>query len=69
MMKKIQKGKNKTRQSGSDIINYLRDKAEKDLEIRKEENNMKLIQEGRLGVSSKNQFQSFGQVINEESCI
>ena len=37
IMKRIQKNKNK-RQSGSDTINYLCEKAEKDLELKKEEN-------------------------------
>ena len=46
--------KKRTRQSGSETINYLRKKAENDLELKKEENNIKWIQEECLRVSSEN---------------
>ena len=44
MMNRIQKTK-RTRQSGSEAINYLRAKIKKDLELMKEENNIKSIHE------------------------
>ena len=60
------KKKKRTRQSGSETINYLRERAEKDLELKKEENNIKQVQEERLTVFSHNQFQLFGRVINDQ---
>ena len=46
-------------------MNYLDEKAENDLELKKEENNIKRMKEERLRVSSENQLQLFGQVIND----
>ena len=43
----------------------MREKAEKDLKIKKEENNIKRIQEKRLRVSLQNKFQLLGQVVND----
>ena len=40
--------------ASSETINYLREKAENDLELKKEENNIKRMQEERLRVSSEN---------------
>ena len=45
---------------------YLREKAENDLELKEKENNIKRMQEERLRVSSENQLQLFGQVINDQ---
>ena len=44
----------------------MREKAEGDLELKKEENNIKRMQEERLRVSSESQLQLFGQVINDQ---
>ena len=44
----------------------MREKAENDLELKEEENNIKRMQEERLRVSSENQLQLFGQVINDQ---
>ena len=43
----------------------MREKAENNLELKKGENNIKRRQEERLRVSSENQLQLFGQVIND----
>ena len=56
------KQKKGTRQSGSETINSLLEKAENNLELKKGENNIKRRQEERLRVSSENQLQLFGQV-------
>ena len=58
------KKEKRTRQSGSETLNYLREKAENNLESKKEENNIKQMQEELLRISSENQLQLFGQVIN-----
>ena len=60
------KNKKRTRQTGNETISYLREKAEGDLELKKEENNIKRMQEERLRVSSESQLQLFGQVINDQ---
>ena len=57
--------KKRTRPSGSETINYLHKKAVSDLELKKEKNNIKQMQEERLRVSSENQIQLCGQVIND----
>ena len=44
----------------------MREKAENDLELKEEENNIKRMQEERLRVSSESQLQLFGQVINDQ---
>ena len=44
----------------------MREKAENDLELKEKENNIKRMQEERLRVSSENQLQLFGQVINDQ---
>ena len=69
-MKRIRKRKKRTRQSGSETIESLQGKAEKDLELKREENNFKRMQEEHLRVFSQNQFQLFGQVkmIKENKC-
>ena len=69
-MKSIQKRKRDEKEN-SETINYLREKAEKDLELKKEESNMKrmlllafascyfllsFMREERLRVSSQNQL-------------
>ena len=54
-MKRIQKNKkDRTRQSGSEAINYLHEKAQNALGLKKEEKNIKQIQEKQLRVSSEN---------------
>ena len=66
-MKRIQKNKkDRTRQSGSEAINYLHEKTQNDLGLKKEEKNIKQIQEKHLTVSSENQLQLFGQVTNDQ---
>ena len=60
------KKKKRTRQSGSEAINYLREKTENDLGLKKEEINNKRMQGERLRVSSENQLQLFGQIINDQ---
>ena len=60
------KKKKRTRNSGNETMNYLHEKAENDLELKKEENNIKRMKEERLRVSSENQLQLFGQVINDQ---
>ena len=60
------KKKNRARHSGREAINYIREKIKKDLQLKKEENNIKLLHEERLRVSSENQFQLSAQVINDK---
>ena len=57
------KKKKRTRQSGSEAIN---EKTENDLGLKKEEINNKRMQGEHLRVSSENQLQLFGQIINDQ---
>ena len=58
--------KKRTRQNGSETINYLREKVKKDLELKKEENSIKQMKEEDLRVFSQNQFQLVPQVTNDQ---
>ena len=51
--------KRRTRGSGSEMISYLREKAEKDSELRKEELNLKRLEEECLRNSSERQQQMY----------
>ena len=65
IIKRIQKEK-RTRPSGSETMNYLCEKAENNLEIKKKESKIRRMQEERLRVSSENQLHLFDQVIIDQ---
>ena len=44
----------------------MRERAETDLALKKEENNIKQVQEERLTAFPHNQFQLFGRVVNDQ---
>ena len=58
--------KRRVRGSGSGTISYLREKSEKDSELRKEELNLKRIEEERLRNSSESQQQMFVDIFTQQ---